>query len=246
MTSYNGARYIGPQLESILSQLDERDEVVLADDASTDGTRAVVETIRDPRLKAIWNPVNAGLFENLTLALERASGDVVFLADQDDVWKPSKVETVMRVFETMPEVSLVLSDAEVIDSRGTRVADRYLRLPAGSGSGLVRGLRSIVKNRYLGAAMAFRRQVLSYCLPIPPRAPMHDMWIGILNDVYGRTYYLPEALIGYRRHGANVTKPTRSGIAQILVWRYRLVGELIERIRGVSARARGGRGTSPR
>jgi glycosyltransferase involved in cell wall biosynthesis len=235
MTSYNGARYIAEQLETILGQLSDRDELILSDDASTDGTRAVVESVNDPRLKAAWNSPNVGLFETLTRSLERASGDIIFLADQDDVWKPGKVEKMMDVFESRPAVTLVLSDAEVIDGRGERVAGLYLRLPAGEGNSRLRALRSIAKNRYLGAAMAFRRSVLDYCLPIPARVPMHDMWIGILNDLYGKTFYLPEALIAYRRHSGNVTKPTRSGLPQILAWRYRLVLELARRAREISA-----------
>ena len=234
MTSYNGDRYIGEQLGSILAQLSDRDEVVLCDDASTDGTRAAVESVRDSRLKVEWNPVNVGVFETLTRSLRRASGDVLFLADQDDVWKPGKVAKTMSVFESRPDVTLVLSDAEVIDDRGNRTADRYLNLPAGEGNGFWRALRSIVKNRYLGAAMAFRRETLGDVLPIPRVVPMHDMWIGILSDLRGRTYYLPEPLIDYRRHDRNVTKP-RSGLRQILVWRYRLVTQLARRLRELAA-----------
>jgi glycosyltransferase involved in cell wall biosynthesis len=234
MTSFNGVRYIDEQLESILVQLSDRDEVVLCDDASTDGTRAAVESVRDPRLRADWNPVNVGLFETLTRSLRRATGDVLFLADQDDIWRPGKVAKMMSVFESRPDVTLVLSDAEVIDARGDRTADRYLNLPAGEGNGFLRALRSVVKNRYLGAAMAFRREMLGDFLPIPPMVPMHDMWIGILSDLRGRTYYLPEPLIGYRRHDRNVTKP-RSGLRQILVWRYRLVTQLARRLRELAA-----------
>jgi Glycosyl transferase family 2 len=240
MTSFNGERFVREQLESVLGQLREGDEVVLTDDASTDGTRAVVEGLRDPRIKAEWRQRNVGLFETLTRSLSRAEGDILFLCDQDDVWKPDKVEKILNVFREEPGVTLVLSDAEVIDGEGRHVLDRYLHLPSGMGDGTARALRSIVKNRYLGGAIAVRRRSLEFCLPIPPSAPMHDMWIGILNDVYGRTYYLPEPLLAYRRHDRNTTAPRRGSPRQILLWRYRLVRELWRRMREL--RRRGFRG----
>ena len=242
MTSFNGERFVREQIESVLLQLREGDELVLTDDASTDGTRAVVEALRDPRLKAEWRLANAGLFATLTRSLSRATGDILFLCDQDDVWKPGKVEKVLDVFRQEPSVTLVLTDAEVIDAQGRHVADSYLHLPRGAGDGMARSLRSIVKNRYLGGAIAIRKSGLAVCLPIPPSVPMHDMWIGILNDLYGRTYYLPEPLLAYRRHDRNTTRPTRGSLKQILVWRYRLVRELLRRASEIRRRRSSGGG----
>jgi hypothetical protein len=69
-------------------------------------------------------------------------------------------------------------------------------------------------------------------LPFPKDIPMHDMWIGIINDIYGKTFYIDAPLMQYRQHGNNASRgPVRhSGIGQIVKWRYALVKNLIERI----------------
>jgi glycosyltransferase involved in cell wall biosynthesis len=231
MAAYNGERFLREQLQSILAQLGLADEVVVCDDGSTDGTVSLLESVRDPRLKIERHERNLGLFPAISRALTRASGDILFLSDQDDVWMPHKTLTVLGVFRDEPAVTLVLSDATVIDAGGREVASSYVGLPPGTGSGTWRAVRSIAKNRYLGGAIAFRRSMLRVCLPIPAAVPMHDMWIGILNDLYGKTYYVPEPLIAYRRHDRNVTRSSRAGIGQIAVWRWRLVRELIRRAR---------------
>ncbi len=238
MTAYNGGKYIAAQIGSILPQLDPGDEIVLCDDASTDDTLTIVEGIGDSRIRILRGLVNRGVLATVDRCLREASGEIVFLSDQDDIWFEDKVARVLGIFQSRPDVTLVLSDAKVIDDRGEVLAPRYLGLREGTGPGWVRALRSIASNRYLGCAVAFRRTTLDYCLPIPPTVPMHDMWIGILSDIYGRSYYIGRPLMAYRRHGHNATLPRRGSLRQIVVWRYRLLRELAVRLGEVFRRGR--------
>jgi hypothetical protein len=73
--------------------------------------------------------------------------------------------------------------------------------------------------------MAFRRQILAYCLPFPKKLPMHDSWIGIANDSFGKTVYIDEPLVGYRRHGQNISR--RGNLSQQLRWRFNLLVNII-------------------
>src|SRR5579863_7982285 len=118
MATYNGERFIHEQLESILGQLEDDDEVVIVDDASTDGTVHLAEEFRDKRIRILRRDRNRGVLQTFERALKEAAGEIIFLADQDDVWRSDKVSKIMSLFSARPDLSLVLSDSCVVDSRG--------------------------------------------------------------------------------------------------------------------------------
>ena len=91
MATYNGEKYIREQLESIIPQLRDDDELVVSDDASTDSTLDIVRSYNDPRIKIFQNE-NHGVAHNFENALRHASGDILYFADQDDVWLPGKLD----------------------------------------------------------------------------------------------------------------------------------------------------------
>jgi glycosyltransferase involved in cell wall biosynthesis len=219
MATYNGERFIHEQLASILGQLKDGDEVVIVDDASTDSTLAIVESFGDERIRIIRQPQNRGVLQTFNRALDEASGDIVFLSDQDDVWRTDKVMKIKDVFSNRPDVSLVISDSRIIDGRGgiiaeTRFASRKFRPGA---------WQNFLRNRYLGCAMAFRRSVLEYCLPFPADVPQHDMWIGIVNQLIGKTEFIDEPLMSYRRHERNISPHQKHApLAQMIRWRWAL------------------------
>ena len=99
MATHNGERYLHEQLASILSQLGEGDEVIISDDSSTDGTVDIIRGFGDSA-----DPPSAGQHllqphANLENALKHASGDIIALSDQDDVWLENKVEIIRERFE---------------------------------------------------------------------------------------------------------------------------------------------------
>jgi len=217
MATYNGERYIAAQLQSILSQLSDGDEVIVVDDASSDETVAIVEGFHDERIRIFRNPKNRGVVASFEEAILEARGDIIFLSDQDDLWKPEKVSRMMLAFID-PTVTLAQSDANIIGADGKVISQSYSQTRGGFVSGV---MRNIWRCRYLGCTMAFRRQVLTRCIPFPRNIPMHDVWIGIVNACFGETAYIHEPLVGYRRHGQNVS---RSGNPmQRIRWRLNLL-----------------------
>ena len=227
MATYNGERFIHEQLESILGQLENGDEVVIVDDASTDSTVAIIDGFCDKRIRIFRQARNRGVLKSFGHALEEASGEIIFLADQDDIWRGDKVSRVKFMFSTRTELSLVLSDCSIIDAVGDIVAKTRFK----SGQFHPGALRNIVRNSYLGCSMAFRRSILDYCLPIPADIPMHDMWIGILNQLVGKTGFIDEPLICYRRHENNISPGKHAPLPQMIRWRWALVKNLILRTR---------------
>ncbi len=227
MVSYQGAKYIEEQLDSILMQLGADDEVVISDDGSTDGTREIIAqyTRKDSRVRMIDGP-KAGVKKNVENALRACDGEYIFLADQDDIWMPEKVERVMDTFEKSG-VGLVVHDALVTDGNCQEVIlDSFYSLK-GSGAGV---LKNIWRNTYIGCCMAFKRDLLEQVLPIPNYIEMHDQWIGVINDQLKRgTTFIPEKLIKYRRHGSNASEMSHYPIPRMLKNRICFVWALLTR-----------------
>ena len=182
MATYNGVSYVETQLKSILCQLARDDELILVDDHSQDLTVDLIKSLGDTRIKIYQNKCNEGVLKTFERAIRLSSGDVIFLSDQDDVWYPKKVARISDVFRHQPDVTLVMSDANYIDDKGKVFHSSFVALRGGFKGGL---LPNIIKNRYLGCSLAFRRTIVNKFLPFPPDIPMHDVWIGCINAIYG-------------------------------------------------------------
>jgi len=226
MATYNGAEFIGMQLESILGQLEANDEVVIADDGSTDATLDYIESFNDSRIRIIRSGGHPlGPTYNMERALVEARGEYVFLTDQDDVWLPGKVA---RVLGGLENATLVLHDAYLLHWAGS--TEEWIRGDLLSQiRPFARGLfRNWLKNGYTGNCMAFRRVLLAKALPFPARLPMHDQWLGLMAEKRFSVEYIPEALVEYRQHSSNATHIEKSpaGIFQKIKWRVNLVKDL--------------------
>lgn len=212
MATFNGAAYVTEQLVSILAQLGPDDEVVVVDDASRDDTVATVQALQDPRVVVHRNEVNLGYAAAFESAVTRATGDLLMLADQDDIWPDGRVE-LMRA--ALVGAAVVAGSVEVLGSgqplRGP-FGQHEWRLPedpAARGRILIGlGLSNVP---YFGSAMALRRDVLPVVLPYPACArELPDAWIAI-NALLDRSMaHLPEVVVLRRVHGANATGRRRA------------------------------------
>ena len=223
MAACNGEKYLPEQLDSILSQIGEDDEVVVSVDPSQDRTFEILfeYAAKDARIRVLEGP-GEGVIRNVEHALQSSSGRLIFLADQDDVWMPDKVEKVCR---TLEHNTLVLHDAQIVDENLDEISPSFMSWRR-SRKGMLANIR---KNSYIGCCMAFRRELLEYILPFPEKLPMHDQWIGLLAEKHGSARLLRVPLIRYRRHGANATKQTHANAAQMLKWRAEITREVLKR-----------------
>lgn len=227
MATYNGRPYLAEQLQSVLAQLLPGDELVVVDDGSQDGTPEMAEALKSAFVQVARNPHNLGVLATFERGVLMASRDIIFLCDQDDVWLPGKRAAFVAAFEDDPRVLVVVSDAELIDAWGSVTAPSFMQFRGGFHGGF---WATVVKNRYLGCAMALRRELLAVALPIPPTVPMHDMWFGALASVVGRVHYIPRPLMQYRRHGSNASPAQPQGWMRIVRWRVRLLKLLAFRL----------------
>lgn len=215
LVSYNGAKYLRQQLDSILGQLGQQDELIVSDDGSVDGTVPLIEEyqLKDSRVRLLAGP-GQGIKKNVEYALSHARGLYIFLADQDDIWLEGKVEHVLWAFRRQG-AAVVVHDAKVFtgeDSSDICMESFYEFRNSGAGV-----IKNIVRNSYIGCCMAVRHDLLERILPIPAQIEMHDQWIGILADACaGKSYFLPEPLLLYRRHGENNSSMEHYGIWRML------------------------------
>lgn len=199
MATFQGEAFIEEQLTSILSQLGPQDEIVVSDDGSSDGTVAAVTRINDPRIVWAGTTGGLGIIKNFERALRHARGEYIFLADQDDVWLPGKVEACTQALNTK---MLVVTDCKVVDASLKEIAPSFFYLRQ-SGPGFIKNL---MVNSYLGCCIAFKRELLNRALPMPRNTPMHDMWLGLLAELEGGTCFLKNPYLLYRRHQATASQ----------------------------------------
>ena len=226
MATYNGAQYIHRQIASILAQLHSEDELIISDDSSQDGTLAIIRSFEDPRIRLHPGQTFRSPVYNFEHALSEATGEIIFLADQDDVWLAGRVD---RALEVLKRVHLVACDALLVD-RGEQPLHSTLSSIYPFQTGLI---RNFVRNSYTGCCMAFRKEVLAAALPFPARLPWHDWWIGLLAEALFSTTFLREPLLLYRRHETNAS-PTGGkspyGLRHAMETRMRLLLPLLRRV----------------
>lgn len=226
MAVYNGERYLPEQLDSILSQLEPQDELVVSYDESRDGTWELLCNYRQrwPQLKLVRN-TNPGIAGNFDNALSHCTGDYLFICDQDDRWAADKRKCVVETFETTG-ADMVIHNGVHIDKEGNVISEPFFTMyRIGDGK-----LRNLLKPRYSGCCTAFTRAMAEKILPIPAKIDAYDHWIGTVGEFMGKIAYDSRILLYHRLHGENVTTSTRS-LGTILRARSGLLKALGERLR---------------
>jgi glycosyltransferase involved in cell wall biosynthesis len=222
MAVKNGDRFIKEQIESILPQLGGDDEIVISDDRSTDNTVAIINSYGDSRIKIVNNP-GIGLIANFENCLKASRGEYIFLADQDDVWLNHKIATMTTY---LANFDLVVSDCLIYNEKIGLDKKSFFEVNQ-SGKGLIRNL---IRNSYMGCCMAFHRKVLEKAVPFPEKIPIHDLWIGLIGELYFKTAFIPDRLVYHRRHSTNASSTLQKSpysLIQKIDFRYQLAKNLI-------------------
>lgn len=201
LATFNGSKYIKKQLESFAAQSTLPSELIICDDGSTDDTVEIISKFKKTApfiIKIIQNAENLGHVQNFAKAMALCSGDIVFLSDQDDMWFPNKIETVIQVFQQNPNCWVVIHDGELTD--GQLVPSGQTKM-----SQIRRGY-GIAERVSTGALSAIRRDLLKFALPIPSGIIAHDTWLHQLASLLtGRRVILEQSLQYIRRHDENTS-----------------------------------------
>jgi len=225
MAVFNGERYLKEQLQSILVQMENDDEVIIVDDCSRDGSVNLIRQFNDPRIVLRQNAVNCGPSAAFACAISLAKGKYILISDQDDIWKPFKVATICRIFDTSASL-VVVSDAHVVDANRNIVCESLFVL-RGSRPGF---WRNLYRNGFVGCCMAMRSEAKSFLFPFPINVGLHDEWIGLCSSLGGRVNFTPDKLIDYRRHGANATQLAHGSLPSMVRKRLKLLLVVLRRL----------------
>lgn len=207
MATYNGAKYIKEQVDSILRQKFEENEdveleIIVSDDGSTDDTLSVLESYHDARIKIFHhknfsrykyfkaNRMASANFEN---AIAKANGDYLFLADQDDVWFPSKIDkslTVLRRYGGLVATAFYFGD-EKLNLGEKKVYTHHIPFFSPKGMGIY------------GFCMGFAREELKYYLPIPSHVAGHDKYFQYSAIWRNKLHFIDEPCAIHRWSGVH-------------------------------------------
>lgn len=209
MATYNGEKYLRAQLDSILLQTIPFEELVIVDDASTDGTWDIISEYaeKDDRIKPFQNEKNVGVTKNFERALAYCTGDYIALSDQDDIWFPNHLEILA---EEIGDNYLIAGDAEIANSHGIpqgvklSYCENCDRIPKDN----LKKAYAILfnKNSWYGSSMMIKKELLEKALPIPEINNLHDVWISTLACFAGGGMKrIDKTIMYYRRHENTVT-----------------------------------------
>ena len=199
MCTYNGAKYVEEQLESIVHQSYAPFQIIISDDASTDNTLEILEkwSVKYPDLIEIYpHEKNLGYNKNFEFALSKATGDYIALSDQDDVWYPEKLEVVKQFIIDCPDCKIFHHNENTLREKDENKDSHPNYWSPYEGKDVSIGF---VLNRFTGHKLIFASSLLEFILPFPDRI-IYDWWIFVVSCVHGRTKYIDSALMDYRLH----------------------------------------------
>jgi hypothetical protein len=201
LCTYNGSRFLVEQMDSLLAQTYSNVEIIAADDCSSDDSVAILSRYadRDPRIQIIVNQANLGFADNFARALHRSRGELIAPCDQDDIWLPNKLATLVAAINTR---SMAYCDSTLIDERGRTLG--YSLSQVVSMMSIDDPAPFAFGNCVSGHAMLFRRELLDHALPIPANF-FHDWWLAAVAASMSGIEFCNKSLVLYRQHGGNVT-----------------------------------------
>jgi glycosyltransferase involved in cell wall biosynthesis len=227
LSTYQGVRFLGEQLESIFAQPRPGLRLLVRDDGSSDETFSLLTeyaTAR-PEVTLLEDREHLGICASYSRLLQRAvrdAADYVLFCDQDDVWLPGRLERMLaRILDREKTYG---RDVPILVHSDLMVTDESLR-PISPSFWSYQGLdprrgatinRLLVQNVVTGAATIFNAALARRAVPISAGVVAHDWWMALVAACLGRLEALDEPTVLYRQHGANQVGAKRWGLAYIL------------------------------
>jgi len=207
LCTYNGEKYLRPQLESILAQTLPPDEILVLDDCSWDSTVSIVIDIasRDDRIRLIQNETNLGYARNFEKGILLCNSDLIALSDQDDIWLPGKLERLATELEANPGAGMAYCNGEYMLADGTRTGHKVFDGIYGFTLDSVLARRMLIEKQWSihGNFMLLDARMKNEIFPNPiPRTHGHDSWICLNAFFLYHPRFISEPLSLYRLHGS--------------------------------------------
>lgn len=212
MATYNGARYISQQLESIIAQRDFFRYIIIHDDGSSDNTPSILRMYQEHYsevIRIIDLPSTGGAKNNFSLLLQESDAEYIFCADQDDIWLDGKLQVYIDMIKSMESELgsdlpiLIHGDLKVIDDKNQAIAESFWNYQNLNPAWSSQFNLTLTQNVVTGCTLLVNRHLLNLALPIPKNAIMHDWWLTLVATAFGRVKYIKEPYVCYRQHDNN-------------------------------------------
>lgn len=213
LATCNGASYLAPQLDSLLSQSRGDWRLLVRDDCSQDDTPSILARYRDrfPERIVILpsSGERLGAAANFAELLAMTDGDYLMFCDQDDVWLPDKIERSLEVMVEMERCYgreaplLVHTDLTVVDQDLAPISPSLWRFQHCDPVGGTALNRLLIQNTVTGCTALINRPLRELALPLPSETIMHDWWLALVAAAFGHIAHVQEPTVLYRQHGAN-------------------------------------------
>jgi len=213
MPSYRHEVYIAEAISSVLGQSMADLELIVVDDASPDGSNAVISRFDDERLVHIPLETNVGASAAMNVAVRRARAPLVAVCNSDDVWEQDKLARQIALLERLPDCAALFSDATWIDAVGQPVGERGAGPTVFTQKNRTRHLwlKRLAEggNCLCHPSVLLRREVYAECGLYDEylrQLPDYDFWLRLLQK--HPIHVMPEKLVRFRLHGANTSEQT--------------------------------------
>lgn len=225
LATYNGEKYVGEQIDSIINQTYNNWELLIRDDNSKDRTLEILKEYekKDKRIKVIEDKKgNLGFVKNFEELLNNSKEDWVMFSDQDDYWLENKIEKYVAILNTSSEdilkkPMLIHSNSFICDDNLEIIKDEFIN--------------SKIANKYneddfyfayfvQGSTVLINRAIIDLALPFSKNVTVHDRYFHLLAEFLGKRIFINESLIKYRQHSNNKIGAKTSIISKILKKRY--------------------------
>ncbi|MEO7801293.1 MAG: glycosyltransferase [Ginsengibacter sp.] len=203
LCTYNGIRFIEDQLTSIQQQTYDKLEIIIVDDASTDGTFEWLEnkTPEDDRIRLYKNNVNQGFNFNFSKACTYTSGNFISIADQDDIWELNKLEILFEAINKGEDVMLAHCISARFEEQGKLHLQSHKIINHFSGND---GRQFFLANIISGHNMLIKRNLLDVAVPFPNDG-YYDWWLVMHACCLGQIKAVEKILVWHRVHDSNAT-----------------------------------------
>lgn len=240
MAVFEGGRFIAQQLDSILCQSLMPDEIIICDDSRNDKTYKAIENIikqYSEIIKYFKNETQLGVSENFENAISRSNGDIIFLSDQDDVWKQDKISKLVSLIDASLDCGGAFCNSELVDEKLNSLGLTHFDLRSFKGEASIDFFLKRVPAA--GHNMAFKAELKDLLLPLPSLNECHDTWIGLVIATARRWAFTDEVLTQFRQHDDNLSQASRGGQLKAALesikndssaWNMALYDELVQRL----------------
>jgi len=199
MATYNGAKYIEEQLQSIIHQTYSNLEIVIVDDCSKDNTVEIVEQYQQeyPFIRLYVNEQNSGVTKTFEAAIQECSGEFIAISDQDDIWELNKIEILVN---EIGEHDAVYSNSLLVDASGHSLSKSFTTIM--NMKTYYSGAPFLLSNSVPGHTILMKQEFVQNILPFPPKM-LFDLWIGFCAAGNNGIKFVDKTLVKYRQHETN-------------------------------------------